>query len=355
MESRVAEEVVPAPAPDGPASPVGTPARYLQALAVFVGATVAMLIADFAVSRLFVIAAFGGGPAMLIGIPVVGVLLILVIAGLMKAITGAYRMPAAITVAVLLGAFGAYGVLSGILDPLIWTGDETFALHVAICALTALALGLFLGPWPLRALGGGAVIAAIVILAVSPTGAEQIAQEAAESEAAQAAERLEYFRTDGTLPVLADLAGWRNARVHAAGSDAMTWVISDDGAVAQLYVAGHADPAQVGTSPCMFISRPGDAGAASPDVLPDWCLRTATGWSRSDGTGLAFIEGDRLITVNAADEWNVTDAGGTKSATAEDVALLAAHTRTMTLAEAEEHLSDEIRSGEWAPVDTPGL
>ncbi|WP_345800426.1 hypothetical protein AAIB33_13225 [Microbacterium sp. AZCO] len=322
-----------------------------RSLAV-IGITAAlMLVADAVVSQLVVFAMFLG-VTPLVGIPFVAVLLIVAIALVGKKLTGKAPVAGAIVVTMLLSALGAYGFLNGILAPITLGGSP---VHFLTVALSAVALGLFLGPLMLRLLGAAAAVSAVVLPAVQPTSADRARAQSEAAAAERDAENLHYFLTEGTFPVVTDLDGWRNARVRATGAAADTWLVSDAGAVATVYASGPVDGSAIGTAACGFLIRPGEADSPTPDAYPDWCVQTDEGWSRSDGTAVAYVIDDDFVVLDIADDVEVGELDGTRPASAADIEHLAGTLRPMTRAEVDEYLVDVYRAGDTPAVDTPGL
>lgn len=178
--------------------------------------------------------------------------------------------------------------------------------------------------------------------------------ERAEAEAQQRRASIDDLLDHGASPMLTDLEGWSNPRIHPTGSSAMTWVRSEAGAVATILVSADAE-APVTDDWCHFIARDGDASSPTADALPDWCVRTETGWERADGTGVVIFDAGSLIAINPAAEAGAAQAGGVSSATARDIALLAESLRPMTDAELHEHVVPVYDAVETPVIDTPGL
>ena len=234
--------------------------------------------------------------------------------------------------------------------------QQGVALHVLVCALVAGVFGLFLGPWPLRIAGALAAAALVAVLALMPSASERAAVQYAEEQQRAVQEQRDYFRNEGTRPVVTDLAGWSNVQVQADGGGATTWMVSDDGAVADVLVIGHVDEATLDPQfPCVSIQRDGDDETPAPGALPSWCVKTEAGWLRSDGTGISLVRDGTLISLNTSDEWDIVNAGGKRPATSEEVAALATSLRSMTGAELEKWVLPTYSGVNSAVVDTPGL
>jgi hypothetical protein len=317
------------------------------------GTAAAMLAADYIVSTAVVLALFGN-PLMLVAIPVAAIGLAAVIVGISKALTGRLNILGAVTVTILLTALGATGFLNSALDPLPMQTD--MPAHLAICALSATALGLFLRPWPLRIIGAAAGVGAVLFSSSLPTGAEEAQEYNAQLEADTRQDNLEYFDTYGVLPLVTDLDGWSNPLVRATGGDAITWMKSDTGAVADVLVSGHVDEATMDARfGCTWIHRDGDNNTPLPDGTYEWCVHTGSQWARPDGTGIAFIRDNTLVTLNAGDDFDIRDTAGDRPATAQEVAALFGSLREMTDAEVNEHIIPVYDGVETPVIETPGL
>ncbi|ANG86408.1 hypothetical protein [Microbacterium aurantiacum] len=324
-----------------------------DSLAVIAVAAVAMFAADAAASYLIVLAMFGGLP-FLLGTPVVAVILTLVISVLSRAMTGRWHVLGAVTATIALAGAGAYGLLNGILNP-IFTQPEWWP-HALVCLLTAGLLGLFLGPVAMRIVGAISAVTLIATLVLLPTSADKAAEQHARNQQQLVNEQLDYFLAEGTRPVVTDLAGWRNPLIRATGGDAMTWVVSDDGAVADIRVTGHVNEATMDPmAPCTWIQRPGDAGGSVNGALPDWCVQTEAGWVRGDGNGASFVRDGTLIAVNIGDDYDIRDTGGSSPATPEEISALAASLRPMTDAEIDKWVLPTYAGVDSPVVRTSGL
>lgn len=329
-----------------PPPPVRAPSA-LRSLAVIGVTAFTMLLAELVVSQVTVVGMFM--PVYLLGIPIVIVLLALAVMAIAKGLTGRARPLAAFMVSLLLASIGAFGFVTGRLVPVML--DPNGWVHILICVLCALTLGLSLGPLPLRLAAAAATLAAIVLVVVLPTSAERAAEEGAAALAEQEQEERDYFLEEGTFAVVTDLPGWSNSRVQLSGA---TWLVTDDGAVAFALVQGHAVESQV-TGACSFLGRQGDSNDIGADGNPIWCIRTDTGWARADGTGIAYVEDGLFIAVNAADEYKVEEVGGTGPAAPEQIAQLQGNLREMTMDEVHTYIGDAYQGSDTPPLDTPGL
>jgi hypothetical protein len=309
-----------------------------------------MLTINVVVAHLLVLALFG--PVLLIGVPLALLALPIAIIGVSQLLTGGAHTRGAIAVSIVLVAAGAYGYQSGALSLF---GHINPAAHLLLCVLSALTLGLFLGPWPLRVAGAAAAATLVALVVILPTSGERAAIERAQAEAetqrqdAEARQQaIEHFLDEGAFPVLAESPGWRNPQIRATGWDAMTWMVNDVGAVATALVLSPVEESE-DTTLCAYISRPGDGPST------DWCIRTGTVWTRADGAGVAYIEGRQAVAITAADTFTVDQAGGSSSATAADIAALAASVRPMTDAEVETYILPVYDGVNTPVIDLPDL
>lgn len=332
-------------------SPSGERVPARRNLGLIAAAAVVMLVADYAMSSLVMLGLYAL-PIMLIGVPVTAVLLAAALVALSAAMTGRRNVLGSVAVTLLLAGVGAYGIVSGALTPLTWLPG--LPPHLLVCALCALALGVFTGPWPLRAVGAAAVLSVLAVISLAPTSAEVAEAQRAEMEAQHRQEDIDSFLEDGAHPVVTDHEGWSNPRIHPTGASAMTWVRSDAGAVATILVQASVDE-PTNDDWCYAIMRPGESDGTTTDALPPWCVETDAGWARADGTGTVSYDDGRLIAVNAASQLDAEQAGGTWPATAEDIATLAGSLRPMTDGELEQHVLPVYDSGDTPVIDAPGL
>jgi hypothetical protein len=259
------------------------PTRFSwRPLAVIAGTVPVMLIVDYGVSYATVAALFSGSVALIVGAVLIGfVVLVSLVVALSKVLTGNFAILGAIAAATLLTWAGAFGFLSGILRPLAL--QEDVLLHVAVCGMAALTLGLFLGPWPLRIAGALSAAGLVTLLVVTPTPAETAAVEQEKSAAEELDAARSQWLNSGRFPLVTDLPGWSNVEVRATGSDAGTWVRSDAGAVAQIITqwdAPEPDPLAPATSSAAL----GLNGIEGTSNSPPGASTPATGGS--DPTGV---------------------------------------------------------------------
>lgn len=320
---------------EAPPAPRTTVARSLMAIGLTIPL---MLLVDYAVSYATVVTLFGGLPYVLIvTILIAFVVLTAGIAVLGKVFTGRATVLGGVVTAGVLTCAGAFGLLNGILSPLALQTDVL--LHVAVCALAAFTLGLFLGPMPLRVAGAVSVVALIAVLALTPTAAETAADEYANAEADRLTEARAGWIDSGKFPLVTDLPGWSNVEARATGTDASTWVRSDTGSVARVIIQWNAvapDP----LAPCNFIGGPGLEWDRGSDQLPSWCVRTGDQWARADGSAVyAFDAGTgTTMWIMAFGGYDAERVGGTTAATAEDIAALIPSLQRMSREDAERHL-----------------
>ncbi|CAN7479312.1 hypothetical protein LJR042_003198 [Microbacterium maritypicum] len=314
-----------------------------------------MLLIDYAVSYATVVALFGGLPFVLIAaILVAFAVLAGGIALLSTAFTGRPAIFGGVVAAGVLTCAGAFGLVHGILGPLALQTDAL--LHVAVCALAALTLGIFLGPMPLRVAGAVSAAALVAVLALVPTPTETAAVDRANAEADRSAEVKASWIRSGKFPLVTDLAGWSNVEVRATGTDAATWVRSDTGSVARIIIQWNAvDPDPL--APCNFIGGPGREWDRGPDQLPSWCVRTGDQWSRSDGTAVYSYDAGTGTTmwIMAFGGYDAERVGGSTAATAEDIAALIPSLHPMSREDAERYLLPTFDGIDSPEVQTPDL
>jgi hypothetical protein len=70
---------------------------------------------------------------------------------------------------------------------------------------------------------------------------------------------------------------------------------------------------------------------------------------------VAYIEGRQAVAITAADTFTVDQAGGSSSATAADIAALAASVRPMTDAEVETYILPVYDGVNTPVIDLPDL
>lgn len=332
-------------------APAGVPSRVRRSIELIAVAAPVMLVCDYVASASVMLALLGR-PVAMVGIPVAAVGLTAALVGLSRALLGRRSILGSASVTLLLAAIGAYGFASGILSPLGWGTDVP--LHLLVCSLCAIALGAFLPPWQLRVVGIAATVAVVALIASIPTSAAIAEAERLEREAQQRQDSIEHLLERGARPVVTELEGWSHPRIHPTGDWATTWARNSAGAVATILVAADDGRPVVGDW-CHYLTRPGDAAPAGPDASPEWCVPTDTGWTRSDGTATVFHDADRLIAIRPADQNIAAQAGGTRSATAADIAALAGSLRPMSDSELERYVLP-VYDGDMTPViDTPGL
>jgi hypothetical protein len=329
--------------------------RSLRSLAVIAATALVLVVADYVVSSVTVFALVSGSlPALVIGVLLAACVLTIVLVAVSRVISGRLHVAGAVLVTLTLAVAGGYGFATGNLAPV--GTQQNVSLHLLVCALAAGVFGLFLGPWPIRIGGGLAAAALVASLVLMPTAQERAATQYADEQHQAVLEQRDYFRQEGTSPVVTDLEHWSNARLRATGSDAMTWMISDDGAIADVLVTGHVDEATMDPdAPCTWVQRQGDYDIPAPGALPSWCVKTETGWARTDGTGISFVRDGTLIGLNTSDEYDIVRLGGTRAATPEEIAALAASLRPMTEAELEKWVLPTYAGLESPEVATDGL
>ncbi|MFL2001380.1 MULTISPECIES: hypothetical protein [unclassified Microbacterium] len=322
-------------------------------LAVIAGTNLVMLLVDYGVSYATVAGLFSGSIALIIGAVVAGfVLLVGVVVALSKVLTGESTIFGAIAAAALLTWAGAFGFLNGILRPLAL--QEDVLLHLAVCGMASLFVGLFLGPWPLRIAGALSAVGLVTLLALTPTPAETVAveQEKAAAEDLDAA-RAQWLDS-GRFPLVSDLPGWSNVEVRATGSDAGTWVRSEAGAVAQI-ITQWDSPEPDPLAPCNFIVGPGLEWDQGYGQLPTWCVNSGNRWERSDGSAIFVFDSGTTTWIKAYGGYDAERVGGSEPASPQDIAALLGSLRTMSREDAEQYLLPTFDGMNSPEVRTPGL
>ncbi|MEV7692733.1 hypothetical protein AB0N73_05325 [Microbacterium sp. NPDC089189] len=343
---------------DGPADAVPAastrrqPSFWRSVVAVAATALL-MLVVDYAVSSATIVALFSGS---LPGIAITVVVGFLVLSGsviaVCAAITGRRTIVGAVAVTALLTAVGAYGFATGILSPLPMQVDVL--RHLAVCGMSAAALGVFLGPWPLRLLGAAAAAGLIALLLLTPTPAETATAERAQQRVDDLDAARSAFLASARFPLVTDLPGWSTVEVRATGSDAATWMRSDSGAVARVIVqwdVPNPDP----HAPCNLIGGPGLDWDRGFEEFPSWCVRTGDQWARADGTAVYVLDAGTALWIIGLDGYDAERVGGTTAADAEDIALLIPSLHPMARTDVETHILptyDGINSPE---VRLPGF
>lgn len=335
-------------------SPEARPTRpYWRSLTVMALTFPAMLLVDYGVSYATVAALFSRSLPALIGAVVIGfALLVASIVGLSKIFTGRLAVLGAVVITGLLTSAGAFGFLNGVLGPMALQADVL--MHVAVCAMSALALGLFFGPWPLRIAGAISVVGLVALLTLTPTPAETavIEQEKREAEQEEAV-RSEWIKS-GRFPLLTGLPGWSNVEVRATGSDASTWVRSDAGSVARIITQWDTlqpDP----LAPCNFIGGPGLEWDRGFDQLPTWCVQSGNQWARSDGSAIFIFDAGTTTWITAFGGYEAERVGGSTAASPQEISALIASLRTMSREDAERYLLPVFDGMNSPEVLTPDL
>ncbi|MHA6694126.1 hypothetical protein [Homoserinimonas sp. A520] len=176
---------------------------------IAMGLTAVILAVALNISMSGVVAAMFGQPYGLLVLAVTLVIAVVLISITVSRCTGRRNIRSAIIVAVMafvaLGiAFFGFGTV-----PMIWVQPGFELVHLLIAATSALALGIFIGPWPLRIAGGvgtALLIAGLVWVSIpdpQATGPSQAEQQAKKQEAAN----FEAFIESGAFPMVADLRG----------------------------------------------------------------------------------------------------------------------------------------------------
>ncbi|MCR2764919.1 hypothetical protein NQ152_15515 [Microbacterium sp. zg.B48] len=328
-------------------------ALHWRPLAVIALTIPLMLLVDYAVSYATVVAMFSGSvPLLVVAVVVAFVLLVGAIVAVSRAFTGKLTILGAAAAAGLLAWAGAFGLVNGILRPLAL--HEDVLLHVAVCVMSALALGMFLGPLPLRIAGAASIVGLIALLVLPPTPTEVAEVEHARTEAAQVDAARSTWMDSGRFPLVTDLPGWSNVELRATGADASTWVRSDTGAVARI-IAQWDTPPPDPLAPCNFIGGPGLEWDRGFDQSPSWCIRSGNQWSRSDGSAVYVFDAGTTTWITAFGGYDAERVGGSTAAAPQDIAALLPSLRTMSREEAARYLLPTFDGMNSPEVQTPGF
>lgn len=292
--------------------------------------------------------AFGSPMGVVMAIAVL-VIAVAVIAGISKRLTGKRVIGAAVWSAVTLVVGLAVAMASFREIPFLWV--PALGMDVVlpgIAAIGALVLGLAMRPWPLRVAGGLAVVvvAASVVQVVRPEPPDPELNRVLTPE-----EQFEWF-TSTTGPARVPAGdGYRVVSVSGF-DDVYSTVLTPAGDVLRVRVDTQPDYDSEGVLVTDPRSRACEAlmGALQPNGETEYqesdCVISGMGWARQDGSGIAWIWNGDLLVVTAADEWYVSQAGGSGPATADEVADAAFNLRPITEAELRVVFSNTLVEGE---------
>lgn len=279
-----------------------------------------------------VVLMFGGllGLAFLILVPIGVAAAISVILYLC---TGRKHIGASVTVTLIafvsLGiAFFSFGTV-----PMIWVQPGFELVYVLIAVPSALCLGLFLGTWPLRAIGaaGLVLLTAGAVWVTAPEPVPDVASEAQLQEDAN----FEAYVASGLFPMVADVPGGTIGGVVPDGGPPRTLSVTADGGVVEVVIDRYPITTNPSTVPCRYLSDTSRI-LDETDTLEeyaDWCVADGDIWRLTDGTGYARMDGDSLVAVRSAIPQNVRTDEGERPANPAEVLEAWNSLRMMTEAE----------------------
>lgn len=317
------------------------PGRTVAAIAL---AFIVFLLADLASTYLLIAAAFGS-PAMLWGIVVVAAVTATFLIFAVTILAGSRRIVGPIVATVVTAITGGLALVMGELTPMLGE-PATPAAHFLICAGGALVLGLFLGPWPFRVIGGIAAISVVVYGGLIAPPLPQDNRQPATGNRQEIEANFEYFLDNGTRPLVPDDSDWEVAYLDASGGPATSVIVSPGGRATTVVV----DNTQ--------LSGTWDADAfacwqltdryTSPDTeitFADWsdvCVKTADGWEALDGSGFGWDDGGALILVMATRPNEFDAVAGVGPARMDEMRELRGKLRPMTKDEMREEFADNL-------------
>jgi hypothetical protein len=259
------------------------------------------------------------------------------VAVVLSALTGRRRTGAAITVTLLAFVATGVGIVGFGSIPMIWVGFELVHLIVAIGS--ALVLGLFLEPLSLRIAGALSLVSLIAAGAVLLAPEEREPEPDAAAWAQQVEANFESFLDNGPYPMVADLPGATIVDLPDDSGYLHTLMITEGGGVLEI-IREQREPTESDIFPCWMLTR-ADPPLHPADTLADyasWCVKEGALWRMVDGTGIASRDDGDLIALRAAFDSDVTVAGGSRPANAEEIASAWATLRPMTEAEVRRYV-----------------
>jgi len=322
----------------------GTAAHFARTAGTIAIAFVAYLAADAVSSYLFFAAAFGS-PAILLWIIAVAAVTVVVLILAVTLVTGSRRIVGPIVATVVTALVGGLAVLTGELTPMIGE-PATPAAHLLICAGGALVLGVFLGPWPFRVIGGMAAVSLVAYAGLIAPPLPEDTRQSASGNRDEIEASFESFLDDGTRPLITDDPEWEVAFLDASGGPATSVIVSP---------VGGATTVVVDNTP---LSGTWDADAFAcwqltdrfsiPDTetnYEDWsdvCTITLDGWEASDATAFGWVENGTLIFTVATGPNEFTAVPEAMPASVAEMSELRGMLRPMTKDEMREAFADHF-------------
>lgn len=275
--------------------------------------------------QIFVALFTGVGP--LVVVAVTGAAALLVILVELRAVTGRWRIGAALVavlsaLAVLVaGALrtGGWGVLFALQNGLV------FLLFGVVCALT---VGLFIGPRWMRIVGAVALVV-VVAFAAAPWSFTQADAEPDPSVALDA--HFDEIIATSQAPVVPDHPDDVVEALEPAPWNTVAWVRAYDGAALTIEASGGNTASEDPGLPCGSMLKPTE-GFEPPITIEDFggaCARDGSQWVTADGTARAMWLGDVLVVLRAADPAAFAEPQAARAATADDLAVAATRLRTL--------------------------
>ncbi|MFG6445850.1 hypothetical protein ACFXQA_11335 [Microbacterium sp. P07] len=258
----------------------------------------------------FVMAIFSGLVG-LVFIPVILFLVSLATVAAVRTIFGRGRALGTLSVVALAAVLTVTAALRLNAPPIEWTWLPLLANPiVAIAAISAASLGLFLRPWWIRVIGGVAAAGALTFLFVPAiqeaweaqlaAGVQQQADAAEDQRMAEKDAAFETYLAESQHPAVPDLPGLTVWEVNAGPEYTITSVSAPSGGSLEIWVNATGTHETNEASPCWLMLPDPGKGFNMEETLDDYayfCVRDERGWSRIDGTAAARVFDGKLVTV----------------------------------------------------------
>lgn len=292
-------------------------------------AAVGVLWAGLYVGMSALMAVLFGAIVGLVGIVIVMALVVAVLATIIKAATGSRRVGAAIAVTLFAGVAQAAALAHFGQIPMMWVQPGLDLVYPVVALFGAVALGLFLGPWWVRAAGAVAALAMVVGVGAVLRPEHPVNDlNRVRSEEEQFAD----FSALNSETLVSDAPGFEAVLVQR--NDGYTaWERTPGGGVVQISFLSELWGDQGEPSYQCWILVGWGSGLESTDPVEDyapWCVADGDGWARSDGLGLSRLRDGGFVYVLSSESYDVPLAQGSRRATAEEVALALATLRPIT-------------------------
>ncbi|MFG6476910.1 hypothetical protein ACFXP7_11055 [Microbacterium sp. P06] len=258
----------------------------------------------------FVMAIFSGLVG-LVFIPVILFLVSLAAVAAVRTIFGRGRALGTLSVVALAAVLTVTAALRLNTPPIEWTWLPVVTNPiVAIAAVSAASLGLFLRPWWIRVIGGVAAAAALTFIFVPAiqeswqarvaAGVQQQAEAAEDQRIAEKDAAFETYLAESQHPAVPDLPGLTVWEIDAGPEYTTTVVSSPSGGSLNIWVDATGMYETNEASPCWHLMPDPGKGYNLEETLDDYayfCVRDERGWSRIDGTAAARVFDGKLVTV----------------------------------------------------------